>query len=474
MWWIVLLTSIALICVGIGLLLRDYLTKTPEQRSKKRAPASQLKPAAAAFAGMPASSATRGAEASAGGNTAATFNPYTAPYNETPPATTAVSAPRLPAIEAHWPKLSPEISAAVTAINQSNRHLALSIGPPGEPTWSLHNRGFGDYRRVSIGGDSIAWLRLELSSDMRISALLRAHDANHENINRTSAVDRPLVASRLTGALAECLTPSIDVAHSRQIELARLAAAQAAAVPPPAPPQAQATPIPFAPSNPLPTEDNRTPSPALLSQDWTPPPLEPERTTADDDLPRSWQPVAEAAKKPSRASAWPAAVSGWLKRNKAPAPPPPPAPEAVVAAAAALANTTSKTTTAKTITGWRTPKPAPNPAAAMIDSAVMLVNTAFQESGARLAPARDPIRDEPIGPNDRALSIDFGGTSVGLMLIEPHADRIDISVGVADLANFGAARRQSQPLAGLTIHPLAETIATCAWPAIATASVPAA
>ena len=74
---------------------------------------------------------------------------------------------------------------------------------------------------------------------------------------------------------------------------------------------------------------------------------------------------------------------------------------------------------------------------------------------------------------DRALSITAHGHSVGLMLIEPRADRIDISVGVADLANIQAARRQSQPIAGLTVHALAEAIATNAWPAIAAASAQA-
>ena len=119
----------------------------------------------------------------------------------------------------------------------------------------------------------------------------------------------------------------------------------------------------------------------------------------------------------------------------------------------------------RTVTGWGRPQPP----SALIDSAVTLVNSAFAETGARLVPAHAAMRREPVGPHSRALSIDVAGTSVGLMLIEPVSGRIDIAVGVADMANFDAARRRSHELAGLTVHPLAETIATCAWPAIAAA-----
>ena len=122
---------------------------------------------------------------------------------------------------------------------------------------------------------------------------------------------------------------------------------------------------------------------------------------------------------------------------------------------------------------WLLHATMPSPAAALVETAVALVNRAFAEAGAQLLPS-DARHGAVTTHADRAFSITAHGTPVALMLIEPRADRIDISVGVPDPANVQAARRQSQPMAGLTVHALAEAIATNAWPAIAAASTQAA
>ena len=366
MWWIVLLTSVGLIGIGAGLLIRDFFTSKLEraERAAKTPDGAEFQPAGSA--------ATFAADADRlDGHGSASLPAVTTKRTAT------ATAPRLPAMETQWPQLRPSIDAAVAAINQSMASIDLFVGTPGEPTWSLHNRGFGDYRRILIGGESVAWLRMELCADMSISAVLRAHDAHHTALNRTSTIDRPLIASRLATALTECLSAAAETAS-------------------------------------------------------------------------------------------------WLRHSKAVPPPPPPRAPATNASAVANRTTTPPTQPTRTTTGWGRSKPATNPAVALIDAAILLVNGAIQETGARLVPAREPVRREPIGPHDRALSIDVAGISVGLMLIEPFPDRVDISVGVSDLANFGAARRQSKALRGLTVHPLAETIATCAWPAIASVVTPAA
>ncbi len=382
MWWIVLLSSAGLICTGSWLLLREYL-------ASKALPAAV--PLDATMASRPVdtrpppTTATTHSELPSG----ASIEPLRAPLLPS----------RLPAVETYWPRLTPEIEAAVGAVNASLASLAVTIAKPGEPTWSLHNRGFGDYRRVRVGGESIAWLRLELAADLTISAHLRTHEPRHEAMNRASTVDRPLTASRIAPAMAECL------------------AALAAAAP-------QLMPVVVAPTPPPPPPPNRAP-PMLPS-------------AADQDRG--------------------AALRQWPHR--------PTAPTALQATPPQFA-----VTTGRTLTGWRRPRtvPAVSAATTLIDTAVSLVNSAFAEAGARLVPAGDTMYREPVGPHSRALSIDVAGLSVGLMLIEPVSNRIDIAVGVTDLANFDTARRRSHDLAGLTVHPLAETIATCAWPAIAAA-----
>ena len=414
MWWIVLTASAALIFIGFWLLLRDYL--------KPRALAADI-PAqgldtAAAIDYPPPPGLQQAMVAPLFAVSPAILAPEVTPLAvvQTRPAgasATPLSDPtqpgRLPAVETHWQRLKSEVDMAVAAVNQSMAPLFVSVAKPGEPTWSLHNRGFGDYRRVRVGGESVAWLRLELAPDMSISAHLRSHEARHDMLNRVSTITRPLTASRIGPMLAECL--------------AALAAAAPRLMPQ------------------TPTSAITVPAASRLPESSAGPTASPAELYA-----------GAAAR--DRGPVWPQ----WLSRPRpnevaatAAPPPPPPGP--------------SRTVT----TGWGRARRTAQPATVLIDTAVTLVNSAFAETGARLVPASDAMQRDPVGPDSRALSIDVAGTSVGLMLIEPMAGRIDIAVGVANLANFDTARRRSHELDGLTVHPLAETIATCAWPAIAAA-----
>ncbi len=382
-WWGILLLSVGLVGIGAFLLIRDFQTV-------------RARPAGALVSGnepMPAlDAALRPAPPPAAPEGVRVVPPPLAP----PPAGASAAplpAPasphRLPAVETHWSRLRPEVDRAVSAVNETMASMGVAVARPGEPTWSLHDRGFGDYRRIRVGGESIAWLRLELAADMTIGAHLRTHEARNEQLNRSSVVTRPLSAGRIATALAECLAALLEAAP-------RLL---------PHPPQAIVAP-----------------------------------PAARDGLTPPTQPIPPAAASPSprtgRGPGWPQ----WLNR-----------PEPIT-------GNRSKTAASR-----------PHAVATLIDNAIILVNAAFAEAGARLVPASAAMAGGSLGPSSRALSIDVEGTSVGLMLIDPAADRIDIAVGVPDLSQFGAARRQTQAVAGLTVHPLAETIATCAWPAIAAA-----
>ena len=396
MWWIVVLSSTGLICTGTWLLLREYLAS--------RTPAA---PVAAATVPQPMPLT---AHAHPGSFAMPNDRPAGASVE---PLRSPSSPSRLPAVETHWPRLRSEIDMAITAVNESLAPIFVTIAKPGEPTWSLHNRGFGDYRRVRVGGESVAWLRLELAADLTISAHLRAHEPRYDMLNRVSRVDRPLTASRIAPALAECL------------------AALALAAP-------RLMPVLVQPSAAVPSEPRLAPVAA-------PPP--PPQALAPQTLAQQTLAQQAATIAGDHGTVWPL----WLHRS------------------APVATSPATPVTSRATTGWGRVRPSQSPATTLIDSAVTLVNSAFAEAGARLVPAGDAVHRDPVGPDSRALSIDVGGHSVGLMLIEPVSNRIEIAVGVTDLANFDAARRRSHDLAGLTVHPLAETIATCAWPAIAAA-----
>ena len=383
MWWIVVLASAGLIVLGITLLVRDMLSSRPGT-AKSSGPGKPV--AKAKIKSLPKSWPLTNAIAAAwptqmkraaiGGN-AATEPPIETVAIENVTGANAANAPRLPALEKHWPRLKSEIDAAVASVNQTMAPLALSIAVPGEATWSLHNQGYGDYRRVFIDGESIAWLRLEIGADLRITCRLRAHDAEHYAVNRDCSAPARRTAGQLVQSLTEVLAAVFEYAVWRHSHILRNDTASA----------------------PAPDQPTPAPPPSLVAE---PPPA---RTTT---APLTRQP----------------------------------------------------------------PRTAASPAAVLVDAAITLVNKAFADAGAQLLPSEDQ-RGRTTLDAARSLSIIAHGHSVGLMLIEPRADRIDISVGVADLANIQAARRQSQPMAGLTVHALAEAIATNAWPAIAAASTPA-
>jgi hypothetical protein len=86
----------------------------------------------------------------------------------------------------------------------------LSLGPSGAAAWSYKNRGYGAYRRLLLGSDSIAWLRLELSQDGKLSANLKAHRDDRAEINASAeGAIEGLDAVRAGDLLLACLRPAI-------------------------------------------------------------------------------------------------------------------------------------------------------------------------------------------------------------------------------------------------------------------------
>ena len=65
------------------------------------------------------------------------------------------------------------------------------------------------------------------------------------------------------------------------------------------------------------------------------------------------------------------------------------------------------------------------------------------------------------------LSVEVNGDDVARMHIERHPHEMEVAVGVREPNLAEAGRRRRVPIEGMTVHVLAELMASCAWPAIA-------
>jgi hypothetical protein len=112
------------------------------------------------------------------------------------------------AIVAEWSALQQPLEAGVDKINALLQQAQISIAAPGESAWSYKNRGYGTYRRILIGEESVAWLRLELAADGVLHARVKAHKDDRSEINASSQTQANAIdATRAGDLLAECLKP---------------------------------------------------------------------------------------------------------------------------------------------------------------------------------------------------------------------------------------------------------------------------
>src|SRR4029453_17210184 len=119
--------------------------------------------------------------------------------------------------EQEWSSLQPVLSAGVDKINAVLAPVRLCVAPTGEPSWSYKNRGYGAYRRLLLDGESVAWIRLELSPDGRLHASVKAHKDDRAEINATAdAPAKGLNAAHASDLLAQCLKQAAGHAARRQ------------------------------------------------------------------------------------------------------------------------------------------------------------------------------------------------------------------------------------------------------------------
>jgi len=103
----------------------------------------------------------------------------------------------------------------------------------------------------------------------------------------------------------------------------------------------------------------------------------------------------------------------------------------------------------------------------MIAAALSATNGALAQAGARLIELAPAAREPDLHPHRLALSVEVHGDDVALMHIERLPHELEVAVGLPEPQLAALGRRRRIPVSGMTVHALAELIASCAWPAIA-------
>jgi hypothetical protein len=104
---------------------------------------------------------------------------------------------------------------------------------------------------------------------------------------------------------------------------------------------------------------------------------------------------------------------------------------------------------------------------ALVAAALKATNGVLAQTGARLIALAPAAWERDLRRHRMAVTVEVNGDDVARMHIERLPYEMEVAVGVREpqLADLG--RRRRIPVDGITIHALAEVIASCAWPAIA-------
>jgi len=112
----------------------------------------------------------------------------------------------LTAVEQQWANLEPVISAGVAQVNTILATAVLTLGAQGKASWSYKNRGYGAYRRLLMGEESLGWTRIELSQDGTLMVDLKAHKDAWASINgRATTPAEGITRTAVSDLLSGCL-----------------------------------------------------------------------------------------------------------------------------------------------------------------------------------------------------------------------------------------------------------------------------
>ncbi len=107
-----------------------------------------------------------------------------------------------------WKALGERIEKSISSVNSVLRKVDISIGSAGQPGWSFSNRGYGSFRRVMLADQSVAWLRLELSSNGRFICALRSHGDERSALNANETINAQVLTSdKISALIAASMQP---------------------------------------------------------------------------------------------------------------------------------------------------------------------------------------------------------------------------------------------------------------------------
>lgn len=115
----------------------------------------------------------------------------------------------LAAVEQQWANLEPVISAGVAQVNTILAAAVLTLGAQGKASWSYKNRGYGAYRRLLRGEESLGWVRIELTQDGTLLVDIKAHKDAWASINgKASTPAEGITRTAVSDLLSGCLKPA--------------------------------------------------------------------------------------------------------------------------------------------------------------------------------------------------------------------------------------------------------------------------
>ena len=115
----------------------------------------------------------------------------------------------LAAVEQQWANLEPVVSAGVAQVNTILSAAILTLGAQGKASWSYKNRGYGGYRRLLMGEESLGWVRIELAQDGIILVDIKAHKDAWASINgKATAPAEGITRTAVSDLLSGCLKPA--------------------------------------------------------------------------------------------------------------------------------------------------------------------------------------------------------------------------------------------------------------------------
>jgi hypothetical protein len=208
-----LIASGILIGAGITLICRDVLRnrrKTPAFVLKRDQPAADAARSDDVEITIQPGKARKPASAYANLMSLVSGEPSIPDKRET--ATSEPPSPEreaLAAVEQQWANLESVISAGVAQVNTILSAAILTLGAQGKASWSYKNRGYGTYRRLLMGEESLGWVRIELAQDGTLMVDIKAHKDAWASINgKASTPAEGITRTAVSDLLSGCLKPA--------------------------------------------------------------------------------------------------------------------------------------------------------------------------------------------------------------------------------------------------------------------------